>query len=283
MQEEREMSQRSLSHSVVDYDYDFNDLLDAYSALGVAKGGLIFVASDLSRLMRYADSSREALVDAHLRALRELLGASGTLFVPTASLNLCNTDTVFDPKKTPSSEMGVFSEHVRTRPGAVRSFHPFWSITGIGPAASDVLGNLPRHAYGWDSVLQRFVARDVLGITIGKSPHYAIPVIHHIETVMGVPYRYNKEFIHPVMRNGAISREPFYLSVLYRDCDIVRDRNRKVMDHFAWNGTLREAPIGRGKAWAFSHREFFDATTHLFARDIYSWLERPPETRPYQI
>src|SRR5436190_22732677 len=97
----------------MNYDYDFDDLLAAYSALGVAQGKLIFVTSNLTRLMRYADPRREMVLDGHLRALRDLLGPSGTLFVPTASLNLCNTDIVFDPSNTPSCDMGVFSEHVR--------------------------------------------------------------------------------------------------------------------------------------------------------------------------
>jgi hypothetical protein len=55
-----------------------------------------------------------------------------------------------------------------------------------------------------------------------------------------------------------------------------------MMDYFAANGSLREAPIGRGRAWPFSHREFFDVVMRLFERDIYCWLEGPPTRRPYQ-
>src|SRR5262249_14141514 len=272
-----------MSFGPADYDYDFENLIEAYSALGVGPGKLIFIASDLAMLMRFAISGREALLEGHLRALRELLGSSGTLFVPTASLNLCETDVVFDPATTPSSSsMGIFSEYVRGQSNAIRSFHPFWSIAGIGPAAPQLLGDISRHAYGWDSVFQRFVDRDVLGINIGKAPQFAIPLIHHIETVFGVPYRYNKEFIHPVRRGAVTVKEPFYLSVLYRNCDIVRDRNRKIIQHFITNAPMREAKIGRGKAWSFSHQEFFEVTARLFSRDIYSWLDRPPVQRPYQ-
>jgi aminoglycoside 3-N-acetyltransferase len=264
------------------YDYDFDDLLAAYARLGVETGRSVFLASDLARLMRYAEKGAGALLDAHFRALRTLLGPAGTLFVPGASLNLCGSETPFDPIGTPSFEMGIFSEHVRKLPSSIRSFHPFWSVVGNGPAAAEVLADVPRHAYGWGSVFHRFVERDVLAITVGKSPHFAMPVIHHIETVCAVPYRYTKEFIHPVLRGGAIAREPFYLSVLYRGCDIVRDRNRKIMDHFCANGTLSQVAIGRGKAYSFSHRQFFEVTARLFSQDIYCWLERPPVQRPYQ-
>ena len=265
-------------------DYQYSDLLRGYAELGVKRGGLVFVTSDLARLMRYAGSDKDALLDAHLRAFRELLGQEGTLFVPTSSLDLCNTETVFDLLTTPSYQMGAFSEFVRTREGAVRSFHPFWSVAGLGPAAQPMLGNISRHAYGWNSVFQRFVEADVLGVSIGKHPRFAIPVIHHIETVAGVPYRYNKEFSHPVRRDEQVVREPYYLAVVRRDSDLVRDSNRSIFAHFIeTNGPMREVEIGRGRAWSFSHKAFFDATTRLLSKDIYSWLEQPPTARPWQV
>jgi aminoglycoside 3-N-acetyltransferase len=264
------------------YDYDYRDLLSAYSALGVSTGRLIYVGADLARLLRYREPGRENLVSAHLRAFRELLGPTGTVFVPTASLNLCNTDIVFDADKTQATDMGIFAEYVRKQPEAIRSFHPFWSVAGIGPAASDLLNDVSRHAYGWGSVFQRFVEHDVLGVNVGKSPHYSISVVHHVETVVGVPYRYTKEFIHPVLRKGRVEREPFYLSVLYRGCDISRDQNRKIFKNFVKRGTLRKAMLGRGDAWSFSHAEFFQVTTEFLSRDLYGWLEQPPTQRPYQ-
>lgn len=264
-------------------DYTYQDLLTAYAALGVRRGGLVFVTSDLSRLMRYEEPGPAALLDAHLRAFRELLGDEGTLFVPTSSLDLCNTDIAFDPATTPSFQMGAFSEHVRTRAAAVRSFHPFWSVAGLGPAAKPMLEGISRHAYGWNSVFQRFVEADVLAVAIGKHPRFAVPVVHHVETVAGVPYRYNKEFNHPVRRDGQVVREPFYLSVLRLDCDIVRDGNRTIFAHFtATNGPMREAVIGRGRAWSYQHKAFFDVTARLLSDNPYAWLERPPNLRPWQ-
>jgi aminoglycoside 3-N-acetyltransferase len=277
----KELSQAM--RSAAGYDYSYNDMLAAYSELGVTTGRMIYVGADLTRLMRYQEPGRENLLSAHLRAIRELLGPTGTIFVPAASLNLCNTEIVFDVQTTESSNMGLFAEYVRKHPEAVRSFHPFWSVAGIGPVAANLLNDVPRHSYGWGSVFHRFVEHDVLGLNIGKSPHYSISVVHHVETAVGVPYRYTKEFIHPVRRNGRIEREPFYLSVLYRDCDIVRDRNRKILENFARHDRLREVQLGRGKAWSFSHADFFKTTVNFLSRDLYGWLDRPPTKRPYQL
>ena len=264
------------------YDYDFDDLIRAYSELGVSRGKVIYVGSDLTRLMRYAKPGREDTLVAHLAAFRELLGPEGTIFVPASSINLCNTDIVFDPDSTPSWNVGIFSEYVRTRENAVRSFHPFWSLAGIGPHAQEVLGSVSRHAYAHGSVWQKFVDMDGLNISIGIPPRFMVSAILHIQTIMGVPYRYTKEFIHPVMRQGKLCREPFYMSVVYRDCDIARNGNEKIIEHFDKLGTLNSTNIGRGRAWSFSHAEFFRITTELFNSDIYCWLDQPPTTRPYQ-
>lgn len=265
------------------YNYDFNDLLTAYSKLGVGPGKLVYVGSDLTRLMQYAEPGRSATLSAHLNAIQDLIGPEGTVFVPTASTSLCNTNIVFDPAVTPSNDMGVFSEFVRTQKNAYRSFHPFWSVTGIGARAKELLSDVSRHAYGYGSIWQKFVDNDALSLNIGKHPQYSVSVIHHIETIIGVPYRYTKEFIQPVMRNGLLSYEPFYLSVIYRDCDALRDQNRKIFANFEKHGTLNKEPIGkRGFAWSFSYAEFFKVTTDLLLKDIYSWLEQPPNIRPYQ-
>ena len=204
------------------YDYNSNDLLTAYSKLGISSGKMIYVGSDMIRLMQYSEPGREATLSAHLEALLELLGPEGTLFVPTASTNLCNTLIPFDPARTPSHDMGVFSEFVRIQKNSYRSFHPFWSVSGIGMRAEELLSDVSRHAYGYGSIWQKFIENDVLSVNIGRHPQYSVTAIHYIETAIGVPYRYTKEFIHPVMRYDVLSNEPFYMSVLYKNCDIMR-------------------------------------------------------------
>jgi aminoglycoside 3-N-acetyltransferase len=264
------------------YDYDRAAMIRAYADVGVAPGRVIYVTGDLGRLRRYQSSDKTEIVAAHYAALRELLGASGTLVVPAATLHLCNTDIVFDPATTPSHNMGPLAEFVRTRSEAVRSMHPFWSHAGVGPQAGSLFSDVSRHAYGYDSGWSRLVDADCLGIHVGRHPRHTISLVHHVEAAAGVPYRYTKEFMHPVRREGAISVEPFYLSVIYRGLGEERDRNRRIMEHYAGCGTMAYAPLGATGVWSVPFRAFFKITGALLGRDPYAWLAEPPKSRPYQ-
>jgi aminoglycoside 3-N-acetyltransferase len=259
------------------------ELLLCYRDLGVGPGRVVHIAADFGRMLTDPKEAKLAVLNDHLTALRELLGPEGTIVVPTATLNLCNTDTVFDPETTPSHQMGAFSEFVRQLPGARRSFHPFWSHTALGARAADVVDNVSRHGQGMGSVWSRLIEADALSIHIGKHPSRTVSVVHHIELVVGVPYRYTKEFMHPVKRGASVCVEPFYHFVWYRDCDLVRDKNRRIFDNFATPaGRVRERPQARGAIWSFSFAEFYEITRRFMSHDLYAWLEREPLTRPYR-
>ena len=108
-------------------------------------------------------------------------------------------------------------------------------------------------------------------------------VIHHIEQLMGVPYRYTKEFNHPVLRNGIIQYEPFYLFVRYLDSEVEDDLDIKVFPYFFSEGyKIKEANLGRGKVYSFSMNDFYLSTVKLLTKDIYAMLESEPIIRSYR-
>lgn len=65
------------------------------------------------------------------RALRNIVGPSGTLVFPAYTLNLW-PDDVYDPIETPSYAMEALSEYVRTLPDVTRSDCPMHRHIGIG-------------------------------------------------------------------------------------------------------------------------------------------------------
>ncbi|MBU2884058.1 AAC(3) family N-acetyltransferase [Psychrosphaera sp. B3R10] len=261
--------------------YSVNDLVTSYQACGVKAGQVVYLTGNFGRLGVSLDVSKVELFERHLQALWQILGEQGTIVVPTHSASICNTDQIFDLALT-KSEMGPFSEYVRLLEGSVRSFHPFFSRTAIGAKAEYICGHNSRHSYGGHTPFSRMLELDALFISVGIEPRQIVSLVHQCELEMGVPYRYNKEFMHQVIRDGRVTVEPFYHLVTYLDCDIVRDKNIKIFEHFKQQHKLHQVSMGKGTCWAFNMKSFYQSTTELMSQDIYSWLQTPPTKRPYQ-
>ena len=261
--------------------YGYSDIIRAYETLEVPRGGIVYVMSALWQVADYTDAGADALAPAHYEALREYLGAGGTIVVPTFNLNLCNTDIPFEPATTASHNRGVFTEYVRQRPEARRSFHPFGSYAAIGPEAEAITARVARHVYGPETPEARMIERNATAVLIGAD-YTNCSTVHHVEQLMGVPYRYTKEFIHPVARDGKIVREPFYMYVMYRDIGVERNHNKKLFARIGAELDIRTVRLGNGRIHAYAMADFAATASIALADDIYLWCERPPEERPYR-
>lgn len=261
--------------------YATGDLVDTYHWLGLKEGDTVYVTGNLGDFGFHESRTKTGTLGAHLQALREVIGENGTLVSPTHSFSLCNTDRVFDPLTTPS-ERGPLTEYLRTQSGSVRQFHPFASVTAWGAQAERICGGCTRHAYGPQTPFDRMIQRDAWFLSLGMPPQHTCSIVHHVEMLMGVPYRYTKEFMHPVQRDGVCTEEPFYQFVTYREADLVRDRNEKIFQHPRLQDNLRHRRVGLGQVWAYRMQAFHEAATDLLTRDIYTWLKQPPGSRPYR-
>lgn len=265
--------------------YTFEDIKRAYAAVGVEEGRVVLVKTDLRYLGPFEDPRRSAILAAHFRALAELVNLDkGTIVVGADSASLCNTDTPFDPANSPS-ELGVFTEYVRQQDNAFRTYHPFISHAAIGADAETICSNVSRHAYGLGTAKAKMLELDALYLSVGREPGWTCSFVHHMEMLMGVPYRYTKEFKHPMVQpDGSISKELFYMFVCYRGLNLQRNRNKKFFKRFGELGyELRETGLGLGSVWGYSCREFCSAAESYLKDDIYGWLDTPPEERPYRV
>jgi len=262
--------------------YNFDDLYQAYKKIGIQKGQVIYFSGNLTLLGPFGNKTRKEVLDMHYSALREALGPDGTVVFPTHSSRLCNTDEVFDREQT-KSETGVLTEYMRKLPGAVRSFHPYFSATAIGPEANNICGQNSRHSYDHNSPYAKTLRyENCTAVSLGLEPRWANSIVHYVELASGVPYRYTKEFLQPVKRNGAVQKESFYHYVTYRNCDLVRDRNKKFFAAFQKKEPIKQEGVGKGFIYGYSQRRFVESCFELMQGDIYTWLERPPEKRPFR-
>ena len=207
-----------------------------------------------------------------------------TIFVPTPTLNLCNTNIPFDKENTKSHNASAFAELIRNKSNAIRSSHPFWSVAGLGKN-SKLLSSISKHAYGTGSIWSKLLEIDCLQINFGMHPSKAVTLIHHIETIVGVPYRYTKEFFHPIKKNNKVNKENFYLSVMYKNTDI--NKKIKLNEHFFnkldSDGKLNYSKSSLGyEAWSFNMKDFYNVALEFFNEDIYTYLEFEPKIKPYR-
>lgn len=168
----------------------------SFARLGLREGDVVLVHASLSSL-GFVVGGAVAVV----RALLDRVGPTGTVAVPTFTAG--NSDPSrwaltrsrgvpsdqwpaireqlppFDPRVTPSENMGAVAEAVRTWPGAVRSTHPQTSFAAVGSAATSLMdGHPPVCHLGPGTPLARLAARRAKVLLLGVP--YAVCTAFHL-------------------------------------------------------------------------------------------------------
>ncbi len=154
-------------------------LVGQLRSLGVRDGGVLLVHTSF-RAVGPVEGGPLGLV----AALRAALGPGGTLVMPT----MTDGEDVFDPRSTPTVDMGITAELFWRQPGVVRSTHPGGSFAAQGPHAPLICAPQPLSPpHGPDSPVGR--VHDLggqvllLGVTHGENT-----TLHLAEAIAGVPY-----------------------------------------------------------------------------------------------
>jgi aminoglycoside 3-N-acetyltransferase len=166
------------------------------AALGVRPGSTLVVHSSLSSI-GYVTGGAHAVV----LALVEALGPDATLVVPTHSGELSDPGRwqhppvpeawwatirtsmpAFDPDLTGTRAMGAVPDTVRHLPGAVRSAHPAYSFSAVGPNADAITaGHQLADGFGETSPLARLydLDADILLLGVGHDCDTSLHLAEH--------------------------------------------------------------------------------------------------------
>lgn len=249
--------------------------------LGIAEGDVIFLHSSLKSL-GFVQGGPQAVID----ALRDAVGATGTLLLPTywipggTLLATCELPGyVFDPREH-GTHMGALPAMFLQQPGVERSVHPTHSCAALGPLARHLVGDHHRapSVFGEGSPWQRFAELPqgkVLGLGISMGP---VTFYHRLEDEMGerfpVPIWLPRTYDMPCRdhdgRDCTVPVRPFDPEVTPRRIDQKTrgDLRDWFADEFRRAGLRTEGRVAEAEAWFIRGPAFLDHLRRLAGQGI---------------
>jgi aminoglycoside 3-N-acetyltransferase len=242
-------------------------------ALGLRAGGTVVVHASL-RAIGWMAGGAPVLI----QALQDAVTSRGTLVMPAQSAQLSDPagwqappaprawhDEIraslpeFDPRTTPTRNMGVTAELFRTWPGARRSNHPTLSFAALGPEAARITGHQALDdPFGEDSPLARLHAlgADILLIGVGLERCTAL----HLAERRAWPDAARVPEAAPVLVEGA-RRWVEYLAPPLR-----AERFPALLPHLAQAGLVRQGPVGSAAGMLIPLRDAVDEAVAAWRR-----------------
>jgi len=201
------------------------------------------------------------------KAIQAVIGAEGTLAVPTFNFGFTHGET-FDSQNTPAVGMGVFSEFVRQRPEALRTPHPMQSLAVVGRWAQDLAQRDTASAFDPGSAFERMLELDFRLLLLG-SDIQAVSMLHYSEQRAQVPYRYWKGFTGSVlMPEGRVDKT---YRMFVRDLDVdARIELYPVQAILEAQGLWASAPLNYGRVSSCRLVDFVAAVDHFLEADPWS-------------
>lgn len=255
------------------------EITEALRNLGIMRGDIVHVQSDLRRIGPVdAPLTRDGQCSFYLEALQEVIGSEGTITCCTAFEDYGRYGTPFVREDSPS-RTDMFSEFLRTRPGAVRSIHPIVSVTGLGLRAKELCECSHYEGFGYQSPWGKLHRENAKILTLGMDANGGgTTFFHYVERLYGVPYTYTKLFLYPVIAAGKQIPGPFTMSVRYLDFGIV-NTPVKVKNSMLNSGLAQQVRTGRTFSWCASAQDVVAHMMQLLDHDRWIMLEHPPEFR----
>ncbi|MEN6350420.1 MAG: DUF4910 domain-containing protein [Syntrophomonas sp.] len=196
----------------------------------------------------------KSAVDVIANAVLEVIGLEGTFITPTFTYSFCNRE-IFDPINTPS-DVGAFGEVLRKKSGFQRSLDPIFSVTGCGKKIDKLFADLPNDCFGVDCIYDRLSKMNAKVCNIGLSLFFLTP-IHHLEQMIGVPYRFRKTFTGYIRQEGNLRKETWIYNVRMMD-DYSMPNCQRLDDIARKRNICSRIPVGRGYIFCASIQDLYE-------------------------
>lgn len=205
-------------------EIDYRKLLENSK---LPKGVVVDLVVDVFNVSKEAMKQKK-LFDANhfIDAAFEYIGEEGTLLIRAFNWDFCH-DVPFDVRKTPS-QVGALGNVAMKRPDFARTQHPLYSWFVKGKYAKELLKIDEQDAFGPDSIFAwEHHREDSYQLNVGNPRVFGLTLIHYMEQVLKVPYRYTKFFTCDYCGyDGVLSKRTY--SMYVRDLSLQIDTDDSV-------------------------------------------------------
>lgn len=235
------------------FDYKIEDIVTTLMDVGVKSGDSVFVHSNLGFFGHLENcKTSDFLCESFISAFFDILGEEGTLIVPTYSYSFCHNE-VYDPESTPTT-CGLLSSYFLKNYNNNRSLDPNFSVCGKGRLIDYYINCNTHESFGKDCFWERFIEKE--GKVVCLNFDSGSTMVHYIEKINNVDYRYNKSF-NGVIKIGNREYKDYAVHFVY---DNTRDADAPFfnrLDEFCKKKQISHCKnLGNGTVLAFSSRDY---------------------------
>lgn len=219
-------------------DDEYTALLSELRSLGIQNGDVLYVASDITRLMYHVSSNYDIesgkeydeYLNGLVNTLQEVVGDTGTLLFPVFTWDFCRGKGF--SVKTSKGEVGALNNWIlKNRTDFQRTQHPMYSFMVWGKDASVLTEMQNTDAWGEDSPFAYLRSNKAKTLMIDTVPGKCFTFMHYVERYLGVPWRYMKDFVGEYTDvNGNISKRKYSMFVRDLDIDSTQVTDTEVFD-----------------------------------------------------
>lgn len=250
------------------------DVIEKLEKVDIRKGDVIYVPSFTPIL-----GNAENVIDDTIDALIEVVGADGTIVMPTFNWDYCKGE-VFDPETT-CSQVGILTERFRKKKGVYRSITPPWcTFAATGKLAKEIVCIKGTSSFGSDSILEYLYEINAKYVLLGCSYNEGAVHIHWLEERFEVPYRYWKQLKGQVKIKGKLIKDVSYMYARDLDTDVTIDSNH-LTTVFEKTGKVKVEKIGLGGLRSFSTKDYVEFMIPYFEKDKLVVL-RPEDRKNFE-
>lgn len=171
-----------------DKKYSDKDLIDAFYQLGIKRGDILCVHTELFKF-GIPLLSRNKFLQTILNCFFEVIGQEGTLIMPTFTYSFCKNE-VYD-KINSKTKMGALNEYFRKQTGVKRTNDPIFSFA-IKGAKEELFLKDTTSCFGENCVYEVLAKENGKYIIFGLNEGHAL--VHYAEEKNTTFCRYFKNF-----------------------------------------------------------------------------------------